>query len=481
MPSDDFAVHAGRRDDPPARDALLRAATWDGLLDDTPEPGTLPATGPRLRPELAEEVALAMAGSLNLRRTVLQLLTTVRPELADWAVVLLTDLRTGAIRVFGGDDVGASARVSRRTLAGTALERILHTGQSELLHVDIDTPAGDGLATLVPTDRLRQQASALHPVDILGLPLTARGTTLGALIVVRGQGRGYAEQEVVVAEQIAQRAALALDSARLYEERSRIATALQRSLVPPPLPTLPGVDLAARYRAAAEHLDVGGDFYDVYAAGDDLLVTLGDVAGKGVEAAVLTGRARQSLRTAAYFEHRPGPLLSALNAVVYEDRSDRFVTVICARVAVTPDWLDVELAVAGHTAPFVLRGDGTVSQVEADGTVAGVLPAVEYDTSTVRLRPGDSLLMFTDGVEEARGDDGFYGLDRIAALLSRYAGAGSEVICGALEQDVVEHLNGRSHDDIALLAITCPPLAEPVVAPEVTGDDASAAGERGAR
>jgi len=411
--------------------------------------------GPRA--EIVEEISLAMAGSLNLRRCVLQLLTAVRPEIADWAMVVLTNPRTGALSLYGGDDPAATGKASRRSVASQALDRILTTGRTELLHVSLDTAAADGLASMVATKVLREQAARLRPVDVLGLGLTARGVTLGALVVVRGQGRGFSEDAVALAEAVASRASLALDSARLYEQRSRVAAALQASLVPAALPAVPGVDVAARYRPAIEQLDIGGDFYDMFGAEDDWLAVLGDVCGKGVDAAVLTGRARQSLRTAAHFERRPGALLSAFNTVFYEDTSDRFITLVCVRLKPAPDGrsADVEIAVAGHAGPVVVRADGRAEQLEIEGTVAGVLPDVDYPATTIRLEQGDALLLFTDGVEEARGEDGFYGLDRLLALLSEYAGAGADAICGAVEQDVVEHLDGRSHDDIALLAISC--------------------------
>src|SRR5215207_7617476 len=312
--------------------------------------------GPRA--EIVEEISLAMAGSLNLRRCVLQLLTAVRPEIADWAMVVLTNPRTGALSLYGGDDPAATGKASRRSVANQALDRILTTGRTELLHVSLDTAAADGLASMVATKVLREQAARLRPVDVLGL-------------------------------------------------------------VPAALPAVPGVDVAARYRPAIEQLDIGGDFYDMFGAEDDWLAVLGDVCGKGVDAAVLTGRARQSLRTAAHFERRPGALLSAFNTVFYEDTSDRFITLVCVRLKPAPDGrsADVEIAVAGHAGPVVVRADGRAEQLEIEGTVAGVLPDVDYPATTIRLEQGDALLLFTDGVEEARGEDGFYGLDRLLALL----------------------------------------------------------------
>nr|WP_238355213.1 PP2C family protein-serine/threonine phosphatase [Kribbella sandramycini] len=407
------------------------------------------------RPGLHEEIGLAMAGSLNVRRSVLQLLDRLCPEFADWAVVALTNPRTGGVQLYGGVDVTSVVKVSRRALAGQALERVLATGRSELLHVSSDD-LGDGLTGLIPHQALRDQAAALRPADVLGTGLTARGTVVGALITVRGQGRGFGAADTELAEQIAARASLALDSARLYEQRSQIANALQNSLLPPELPTVPGLDLGARYRPALEQLDIGGDFYDLFQRDGEWLVALGDVAGKGVEAAVLTGRARQSLRTAAHFVTDPGALLAALNAVFTDDISHRFVTMICLRVRPQPDGgLLVDVAVAGHAPPLVARAGGDVEEVACDGAVLGVVPVAEYPVTTVRLAPGDQIVLFTDGIEEARGESGFYGQERLLELLGRYAGAGADVTCAAIEQDVLEHLDGRAHDDIAVLALGC--------------------------
>jgi serine phosphatase RsbU (regulator of sigma subunit) len=335
------------------------------------------------------------------------------------------------------------------------LGRVLRTGSTELLHVGCDGDAEADLARMIPHPRLVSEAATMRPADLLGVGLTARGTTIGALVMVRGQGRGFDVEDVALAERVATHAAMALDSARLYEERGRIASVLQRTLRPPSLPEIDGVRLAARYRPAAEHLDVGGDFYDVHGGGDDWLLALGDVCGKGVEAAALTGRTRQSIRTAACFDRRPEVLLGALNTVLFDEHTRQFVTVVCARMRRCQGHLEFDVAAAGHPAPIVLRAGGRVEQVDVYGTAAGMVADVEYGTVGVRLDPGDTMLMFTDGIDEAFGADGHYGVDRLLALLPAYAGAGPEVICEAIEQSVVEHLDGRAHDDIALLAVTC--------------------------
>ena len=414
------------------------------------------ATQSSTRATLLEE-ALALASSLNLRRTALRLLTLIRPSLADWAMLVLPDGVSGGLLLLGGDDITFDAVVTRGSVAGSALDRVLRSGRTECLAVPAAGDVAAEIAGLIPHPLLRRQALHLNSSEVLGIGLTARGATLGALLMVRGAARGFDADEVTFVERVAARAAMALDSARLYEERGLIATELQHRVRPLELPEIDGIRLAARYRPAAEHLDIGGDFYDVHGSGDDWLISLGDVCGKGVEAAVLTDRARQSIRTAAYFDRSPTVVVGALNAVLLDAGSDRFVTMVCARVRPAADGshVDVELAAAGHPAPIVLRANRTVEHVDVSGMAVGLVPNVTYRSACVRLERGDTMLLYTDGIDEAKTDEGFYGIERLTAFLPDYAGAAPDVICEALEQDVLEHLDGRPHDDIALLAFTC--------------------------
>lgn len=406
--------------------------------------------------QLVEKVAHGLAGSLNLRRTALRLLTMIRPDLADWSVVMLPDNRTGGLLLLGGDDAGFHTVVSQRMIDTHGLGRVLRTGRAELVHVAMGADAEGSLHTMIPDARLVEEAATLRPADVLGVGLTARGVTLGALVMVRGGGRRSFNDDLDVIQRVAERAALALDSARLYEDRARVAAVLQDSLRPPSLPRIDGVRMAARYRPAVEQLDIGGDFYDVHGADGDWLLCLGDVCGKGVEAAAVNGRTRQSIRTARHFDPRPEHVLGALNNVLFEDATAQFVTVVCARMRAEDDGaLRLDLASAGHPKPIVLRADGRVEEVAVGGTAAGMVAQVAYRPVTTRLDRGDTILMFTDGIDEAAGPHGQYGVGRLLALLPPYAGAGPEVICEVVEQQVVEYLDGRPHDDMALLAVTC--------------------------
>lgn len=411
------------------------------------------APGPGLA---VNDLEFAVNGSLNLRRTVLQVLSAVQPVLADWALLAMSDHRTGGLGLYGGAEVGFCDAIARSSTSAPGLDQVLRTGQRTLVHFGPDCSAAD-VDAVIRHPATAEQIIGLRPVDVLTVGLTARGATLGALLLARGPGRRFDHDAVVGAERLASMAAVALDSARIYSERGELAVALQRTLRPPVLPRPQGLGLAARYRPAIEHLEVGGDFYDVIGPDDDLLITVGDVCGKGADSAAVTLQARQTIRTAAHFDRRPQLLLDALNSVLCGQPARKFVTALCARVQGTPDGdsAEVHIAAAGHPSPIMVRANGSVEQIDVVGVAAGVKPGVAYRPATVHLRRGDTLLMFTDGVEEARRDERLYGMRRLLDLLPAYAGAGADVICEAVERDVLEYLDGDPHDDMALVAVTC--------------------------
>jgi phosphoserine phosphatase RsbU/P len=246
----------------------------------------------------------------------------------------------------------------------------------------------------------------------------------------------------------------ALHLAHRCNECASVATLLGNRLRPRFLPQIDGVRLATRYRPAAGQLDIGGDFYDVHGEEGDWLLCLGDVRGKGVAAAALNARVRQSIRTARCFDRRPDAALGALNTVLHDEAAGQFVTVVCVRVRLNGDGsLRTELASAGHPKPVVLRADSRVEQVDVGGAVAGMFAETAYRRVPIQLDPGDTMLLFSDGIDEAFGAGG-QGVDWLLALLPQYAGARPEVLCEVIERYVVEYLDGRTHD-MALLAVTC--------------------------
>lgn len=401
------------------------------------------------------EASRALSGSLNLERTLLRFLNLVVPELATVTYVALVGPRSTA---WSGLAAGRKELLESRT-------GMLHRGS---LEGDV-LAAGQAISTgPAPFDALGLAIPGLADLSIshsgeltaYAFPLTARGTTFGVGVALRQDDDPADEALRELLAELMQRAAFALDAARLYGERSQVASVLQASLLPPRLPDIENVRLAARYRSAFDHAEIGGDFYDVHGAGGDWTVVVGDVCGKGVEAAVLTGQARTAVRTAALVDRRPSQVLKLLNGVLVgqSDDSGTFVTVSCGRLRPDPDGSGarLDLASAGHPPPLVLRADGTVEVADVSGVVAGLFPDGEWPEMSVLLGPGDCCLFYTDGVTEARGDSGLLGDERLVGLVRRCAGSEPEVVVDIVAAAVNDHLRGRSHDDIALLAVGVP-------------------------
>jgi hypothetical protein len=268
----------------------------------------------------------------------------------------------------------------------------------------------------------------LEPRSLMCVPLLARGKTRGAITLVSSKlDRRYGEEDLLLAENLAYRCALAADNARLYRDRSEIARVLQRSLLPPHLPEIPGVEVGAEYLPVGEANDVGGDFYDlINTVEDGWLCAIGDVRGKGVEAASVTALARYTIRAVTLKNDRPSEVLAALNeAMLRQLPEDRFCTAACVRLEPQDGsaGVGVDVSRAGHPPPLLVRPEGTVEEVGCSGRVLGVFPEAELRDTSLRLMPGEALVLYTDGVTEARSPDGdFFGEGRLRDLLSSCAG-----------------------------------------------------------
>jgi serine phosphatase RsbU (regulator of sigma subunit) len=258
-----------------------------------------------------------------------------------------------------------------------------------------------------------------------------------------------------LAEDLSRRAALALDNARLYSEQLQATRALQRSLLPPELPDIPGMDLAAAYEAAGKENEVGGDFYDVFeVAGGRWRFTIGDVCGKGPEAAAVTGLTRHALRILAREDHDVPAVLERLNALIVGEGSRApFVTLIHGELIPAPgSAATISLACAGHPPPLLLRADGRVQTRVQPQPLLGVLDQVTFRTDTIRISPGDVLLCFTDGVTERRAsgrllDDD----DGLSQLLGECSGLNAGAIVARIQRAVHEFGTGPPTDDLALI------------------------------
>jgi sigma-B regulation protein RsbU (phosphoserine phosphatase) len=412
------------------------------------------------RAAFLSRVARTLSGALHTTRAVDLVLELLAGPAVDWAQVTLTE---GRGHVFRCRD--ARGRTEAATIAtveldpGSSLLRVLGTGSSDLLLV---AAAGDGLdedvddrtlASAVPAAAPRALLRALRPMDLLTLPLTARGTTFGALTVARGGGAGFDEAGVGFLEDFARQVSAVLDTTRVLADSRRVAAVLAQDLNPPSLPALSGVELASYYRVALEQDALGGDFYDVHGSDDEWTAVMGDVCGKGVEAAVLTGKVRQSVRTAALIDRDPAATLALVNRVLLVDGADVFVTAVCVRGRRRADGLRLDVAVAGHPAPLVVRRDGSVEEVPVAGTVLGLLDGTSYTSVPVELAPGETCLLFTDGVTEAPGHRSRFGDERLRRVLESAGCCDVRAQVESVAVAVSHHLLDRPHDDIAVLGI----------------------------
>jgi serine phosphatase RsbU (regulator of sigma subunit) len=298
--------------------------------------------------------------------------------------------------------------------------------------------------------------------------LPGNGVPAGALVLLRSAGSvaGAAATAVDTAlvEEFAQRAGIAMAAAALYARQARTTGVLRSSLLPSSLPQVPGLTLGAVYRPADEGLLIGGDFYDVlHRPGAATTFLLGDVCGKGVDAAVSTGRVRQSVVALGRVENDPVRLLDVLNATMVEtapaDRAPRFVTLVLGTATPLPGGgVRLVLAGGGHLPPLVVRA-GAVEEVDIGGMLVGAVPEARFRARTVDLAPGESCVLYSDGVTEAQGGvDGrqVFGEERLAAVLT-----GCDVLpAPGIAERVAEHatrwLTSGYHDDIAVLVVQAP-------------------------
>jgi PAS domain S-box-containing protein len=241
------------------------------------------------------------------------------------------------------------------------------------------------------------------------------------------------------------------------ESLAKLASTLQQSLLPPHLPSIEGVEIAAHYEAARDGSDVGGDFYDVFeSARRDWSIVIGDVCGKGPEAAALTALVRYTIRAAAIQTRRPRLVLNLVNEAVLRQHPEQFCTAAYARLRPEREGVRLTISCAGHPLPLALRGDGTVESVDCAGRVLGPFPELHAVDRVVRLAPGDTLLLYTDGVTEARGPAGFFGEERLRETLCSCVGNNADDTAKALERTLNEFHGGKPRDDIAFVVLRVP-------------------------
>ncbi|MBA9006580.1 SpoIIE family protein phosphatase [Thermomonospora cellulosilytica] len=395
--------------------------------------------------------ARALSGTLNLRRTWGLAARLTVDGLADHCgVTLRTEGAATETAVAGpGGGVAFSADEPLRP----SVARVLAEGRREV---------HDGVPPAQARELCPPGIEPDRAVTVVLLPLMAKGTCFGVMTLVRARPYGAAELSLIGDH--ADRVALALDAARLHDRQVRMSQRLRSALLPPALPEEAGLRLGAAYRPASEDMLIGGDFYEMLPdPSGGWVFALGDVCGKGVDAAVYTGRVRQALRTAAVVDSAPLAMLELLNRTLMSHDQGGFVTLLVGRPEVLPDGaVRVRLAGGGHPPPLVLRRGGEVETVKVTGMFAGAFDDASFEERDVLLAPGDMLLLYTDGVTEARDDSGrMYGEQRLVRDLGTCAGAPPGAAVERLMQLVLEYLRRREHDDIALLALQAWPEGGP--------------------
>ncbi|MEU9396870.1 SpoIIE family protein phosphatase [Streptomyces sp. NPDC048324] len=316
----------------------------------------------------------------------------------------------------------------------------------------------------------RQLASGIGPTlatasavggETVVLPLVARNRVIGMLTLGKPTDEHFRQEILELAEDLSRRAALALDNARLYSERTAISQSLQRSLLPPELPEIDGVEVEVIYRAAGEGNEVGGDFYDLFPISDGAYgFAIGDVCGTGPNAAAVTGLARHALRLLAR-EGLSGPaVLERLNsAILDEGARSRFLTLLYGELRPQEDGsAELKVVCAGHPLPLRLRQDGTVEPAAEPQPLLGVMEDLDLYEETVTLDPGDVLLCVTDGVTERREGTRMLGDDGLTDVLTTCTGLTAGAVAARIMRAVERFASDAPSDDMAILAMRVPGL-----------------------
>ena len=306
-------------------------------------------------------------------------------------------------------------------------------GKAREIAVDIECASGSRLPVLLNLLR----------VDGPGI-----GRSVIRVAVFDARERRSYERELLAARRAAETAA---------ETARHLAATLQRTLLPPSLPAIRGLELGAVYRAAGDGSVVGGDFYDVFEIRDDAWgVVLGDVCGKGAEAAVDTALARYTVRAAAMRNRSPSRVLAELHDAMERSDSRGFCTAVYIRVRRRDDGMRMSVSIGGHHPPLIVDRDGQVEEFGRPGALLGMLGPPRLHDIDRLLSPGESAVLFTDGVIEARRGDEFYGDDGLRDCLTRNAGRSAQAIAESVRDEAIAFQNGTGRDDIAVLVLQRP-------------------------
>ncbi|MEA2466655.1 MAG: hypothetical protein QOJ57_781 [Thermoleophilaceae bacterium] len=414
----------------------------------------------RRRASFLARASELLESSLDFETTLRNVAQIVVPVIVDWCAIHVVD-EAGDVKLVAVSHSDPekeqlawelNTRYPARPDAPSGVPAAIRTGSTEVV-TDITDEMIE--ASAVDSEHLE----ILRGLGLRGAivaPLRARGRTLGAVTFVAAESeRMFTRDDVDLVEELARRAGLSIDNARLYTERTAIAHTLQAELLPSSLPEIPGVRVAVRYRAAGELNEVGGDFYDVFArrSGEGWAFEIGDVSGKGAEAAAVTALARHTVRTASLQPATPRELLVTLNdALLVQRAGTEFCTVCLGQLSLEGDRGLLTVSLGGHPPALVLRASGSVEAVGTPGTLLGVFADPDLREAATWLEPGDTVLLYTDGVTEAGPTGAEIGDEGLMRLLASLRGLPPDAIVDAVEHAAVDVQDGQPRDDIALVA-----------------------------
>jgi PAS domain S-box-containing protein len=396
-----------------------------------------------------------LAASLDYRTILEQITRLAVPSMADWCSIDVVE--EGTIRLLAVAHVDASktelAHELRRRYpldpdADRGVPKVLRTGTSDL-YPEVDDSL---LAAMASDEEHLEILRGLGLCSAMIVPLAAKGQVTGTLTLITDEsGRRYGPDDVTFAEEVARRAALAIENARLYEQQRHIARTLQRSLLPASLPEIPQLDISTSYRPAAQGTEVGGDFYDLFQGPDGWCLMIGDVSGKGVEAAAVTALTRYTVRTAALSTPRPKDVLEVLNQAMLDQLpEDRYCTIAYGTMKLNASGGTLQMACAGHPPPLILRVDGTIDDACAPGGLLGLFPDPGIVDTSNHLGEGDLLLLYTDGVIESWDQDGD---EALRTSLANTRGLSAAESIARIEADALAASDDGHRDDFALMAV----------------------------
>ncbi|HMC50650.1 MAG TPA: SpoIIE family protein phosphatase [Solirubrobacterales bacterium] len=405
-----------------------------------------------LRSEFLAEAARVLSSSLDYEETLRNVAALAVPDIADWCAVDLFDAEDRRVQVAIAHVDPSKLEMAERLRAyqptqldpDRGLGKVLRTGEPELVADIPDELLAEAAADAKHLELLR----AVGLRSALVVPMKVRGRTIGAISMVAAESeRRFSVEDVDFAGHIADRAALAVENARLYTERNHIAQTLQQSLLPDSLPTIQGWEATALYRPSGAESEVGGDFYDLWQVGEDWIAIIGDVTGKGVEAAALTSLARHTAMEASETSSEPSYILSRVDAALKRHGE----LAMCTAMAIRFSGATGTVAIGGHP-PLIHLGEGGIRQLETHGSMLGCLEDASWPQEEFQMSPGETVVAITDGVTDALGEGGArFGEDRLNEVLKKRVG---EPVAKLLDR-VAEALDGfeigEQADDMALL------------------------------